>query len=156
MIKDLCFEIIQTCPNNCLFCSSCSSLDKLKMIDIEVFKKVIDHLVKKGGIEEISLSGGEPLLHPYIFEMIKYCKEKGLKVYDQFGTIGDLSKDNPRFGLHEFKKKFGGDYIEFLGEFDYVTNKLMYFIFTKLVPFYRKMIRNKSKKEIENEVKNTK
>ena len=89
-------------------------------------------------------------------EHIKYCKEKGLKVYDQFGTIGDLSKDNPRFGLHEFKKKFGGDYIEFLGEFDYVTNKLMYFIFTKLVPFYRKMIRNKSKKEIENEVKNTK
>ena len=89
-------------------------------------------------------------------EHIKYCKEKSLKVYDQFGTIGDLSKDNPRFGLHEFKKKFGGDYIEFLGEFDYVTNKLMYFIFTKLVPFYRKMIRNKSKKEIENEVKNTK
>ena len=89
-------------------------------------------------------------------EHIKYCKEKGLKVYDQFGTIGDLSKDNPRFGLHEFKKKFGGDYIEFLGEFDYVTNRLMYFIFTKLVPFYRKRIRNKSKKEIENEVKNTK
>ncbi len=86
-------------------------------------------------------------------EHIKYCKEKGLKIYDQFGTIGDLSKDNPRLGLHEFKKKFGGNYIEFLGEFDYITNKLMYLIFTKLVPFYRKMIRNKSKKEIENEVK---
>lgn len=89
-------------------------------------------------------------------EHIKYCKEKGLKIYDQFGTIGDLSKDNPRLGLHEFKKKFGGDYIEFLGEFDYVTNKLMYLIFTKLVPFYRKRIRNKSKKELKNEVKKTK
>lgn len=89
-------------------------------------------------------------------EHIKYCKEKGLKIYDQFGTIGDLSKDNPRFGLHEFKKKFGGDYIEFLGEFDYITNKPMYFIFTKLVPFYRKVIRNKSKKEIKNEVKKIK
>ena len=89
-------------------------------------------------------------------EHIKYCKEKGLKVYDQFGTIGDLSKSNPRFGLHEFKKKFGGNYIEFLGEFDYVTNKSMYFIFTKLVPVYRRIIRNKSKKEIENEIKKTK
>ena len=89
-------------------------------------------------------------------EHIKYCKEKGLKVYDQFGTIGDLSKSNPRFGLHEFKKKFGGNYIEFLGEFDYVTNKPMYLIFTKLVPFYRRMIRNKSKKEIENEIKKNK
>ncbi len=87
-------------------------------------------------------------------EHIKYCKEKGIKMYDQFGTIGDLNKENPRYGLHEFKKKFGGDYIEFLGEFDYVTNKPMYFIFTKLVPFYRKIIRNRSKKEIENEVKN--
>ena len=87
-------------------------------------------------------------------EHIKYCKEKGIKMYDQFGTIGDLNKENPRYGLHEFKKKFGGDYIEFLGEFDYVTNKPMYFIFMKLVPFYRKIIRNRSKKEIENEVKN--
>ena len=49
------------------------------------------------------------------FEHIKYCKEKGIKIYDQFGTIGDLREDNPRLGLHEFKKKFGGDYIEFIG-----------------------------------------
>lgn len=93
--------------------------------------------------------------HTY-YEHLKYCKEKNLDIYDQFGTIGDLSKDNPRMGLHEFKKKFGGDYIEFLGEFDYVTNKLMYFAFTKLVPFYRNMIKRKSKKELKDEVSRTK
>ncbi|MBQ6323944.1 MAG: peptidoglycan bridge formation glycyltransferase FemA/FemB family protein [Bacilli bacterium] len=86
------------------------------------------------------------------YEHLKYCKEKGIKIYDQFGTIGDLSKDNPRLGLHEFKKKFGGDYVEFIGEWDYVTNKLMYFVFTKLVPIYRKIIRNRSKKELQNEI----
>ena len=86
------------------------------------------------------------------FEHIKYCKEKGIKIYDQFGTIGDLSKSNPRLGLHEFKKKFGGDYIEFIGEWDYIINPIMYFVFTKLVPIYRKMIRNKSKKELKNEL----
>ncbi len=90
------------------------------------------------------------------FEHIKYCKEKGIKVYDQFGTIGDLKTDNPRLGLHEFKKKFGGDYIEFMGEWDYVTNKLMYFIFTKLVPFYRNAVKKKSKKELKNEVREDK
>lgn len=90
------------------------------------------------------------------YEHIKYCKEKGIKIYDQFGTIGDLSSDNPRIGLHEFKKKFGGDYIEFLGEWDYITNPIMYFVFTKLVPFYRNLIRKKSKKEIDHEVSNTK
>ena len=86
-------------------------------------------------------------------EHIRYCKEKGIKIYDQFGTIGDLSKDNPRLGLHEFKKKFGGDYVEFIGEWDYVTNHFMYFIFTKLVPIYRKLIRKRSKKELKNEIR---
>lgn len=90
------------------------------------------------------------------YEHLKYCKEKGLKIYDQFGTIGDLRNDNPRIGLHEFKKKFGGDYVEFLGEFDYITNRLMYFIFTKLVPIYRNLIRKKSKKELKNEVNRNK
>lgn len=90
------------------------------------------------------------------FEHIKYAYEHGVKIYDQFGTIGDLRKDNPRMGLHEFKKKFGGDYVEFLGEFDYITNHFMYFVFTKLVPFYRKLVRKRSKKEINNEVNRNK
>ena len=90
------------------------------------------------------------------YEHLKYCKDKGIKIYDQFGTIGDLKEDNPVIGLHEFKKKFGGDYIEFLGEFDYVINPIMYFAFTKLVPLYRKLVKKKSKKELENEVREIK
>ena len=86
------------------------------------------------------------------YEHIKYAKEKGLKIYDQFGTIGDLSENNPRLGLHEFKKKFGGDYVEFIGEWDYITKPFMYFAFTKIVPLYRKIIRNKSKKELKHEI----
>lgn len=93
--------------------------------------------------------------HTY-YEHIKYCKERGLKIYDQFGTIGDLSKDNPRLGLHEFKKKFGGDYVEFIGEFDYVVNHIMYIVFTKLVPFYRNIVKKKAKKEAYHEASRNK
>ena len=75
-------------------------------------------------------------------------------MYDQFGTIGDLSKDNPILSLHEFKKKFGGDYVEFLGEWDYILNKPMYFIFTKLVPTYRKIIKKRSKNKLKKELEN--
>ena len=89
--------------------------------------------------------------HTY-YEHLKFCKDRGLKIYDQFGTIGDLSKDNPRLGLHEFKKKFGGDYIEFMGEFDYVVKPIYYFAFTKLVPIYRNMIKKRKKKELKVEV----
>ena len=90
--------------------------------------------------------------HTY-YEHLKFCKDRGLKIYDQFGTIGDLSKDNPRLGLHEFKKKFGGDYVEFMGEFDYVVKPLYYFAFTKLVPIYRNMIKKRKKKELNDEIK---
>ena len=79
------------------------------------------------------------------YEHLKNCHDNGIKIYDQFGTIGDLSKDNPRMGLHEFKKKFGGDYVEFIGEFDLITNKFMYFVFNKLVPIYRGIIRRRAK-----------
>ena len=89
--------------------------------------------------------------HTY-YEHLKFCKDRGLKIYDQFGTIGDLSKDNPRLGLHEFKRKFGGDYVEFMGEFDYVVKQLYYFAFTKLVPIYRNMIKKRKKKELKDEI----
>ena len=51
MVKDLCFEIIEKCPNQCRFCSSNSSINKQKIISYEDFKRVIDYFVKKGGIE---------------------------------------------------------------------------------------------------------
>lgn len=78
------------------------------------------------------------------YEHIKYYHSK-VKVYDQFGTIGDINKDNPLVGLHDFKKKFGGDYVEFIGEFDIILKPFYYFCFTKLVPLYRNLIKNIAK-----------
>lgn len=84
-------------------------------------------------------------------EHIKYYHNKNIKIYDQFGTIGDLRNDNPLIGLHEFKKKFGGNYVEFTGEYDYIIKPFMYFVFTKLVPIYRNVIKNLAKKKREKE-----
>ena len=78
------------------------------------------------------------------YEHIKYYHDR-VKVYDQFGTVGDLNKDNPLIGLHEFKKKFGGDYVEFIGEFDIILKPFYYFCFTKLVPLYRNIIKSIAK-----------
>ena len=144
-------------------------LDKVKS-DISKYEKYYEDygkevtlnahmIIEYGNKAWVIYAGNENILtetcsnYRVYFEHLKYCKERNLKIYDQFGTIGDLRKDNPRMGLHEFKKKFGGDYVEFLGEFDYVTNHFMYFVFTKLVPIYRKIIRNKSRKELHNDIK---
>ena len=83
------------------------------------------------------------------YNHIKYYYDKGIEIYDQFGTVGKLESNDPLTGLHEFKKKFGGDYVEFVGEFDLITNKTMYFLFKKLIPFYRNIqIKKNMKKSV--------
>ncbi len=72
---------------------------------------------------------------------IQNAHQKKKEIFDEFGTIGDVHTKKSVIGLHEFKKKFGGEYIEFIGEFDYITNPLMYFVFIKLVPLYRKPLK---------------
>jgi len=72
---------------------------------------------------------------------IKNAKDRNKEVFDEFGTVGDPKTKKSIGGLHEFKKKFGGEYTEFIGEFDFITNKFMYFVFIKLVPLYRKPLK---------------
>lgn len=79
MVKDLCFEVIEKCLNNCIYCSSNSNCNKTQIIEFEAFKRVIDYFISTGGIEELSLSGGEPFLHPDIFKMVEYSKTKGIR-----------------------------------------------------------------------------
>lgn len=75
------------------------------------------------------------------FNIIKDAHNEGFKLIDFFGTSGEANPDksNPIFGIHSFKKRFGGEYTEFIGEFDLITNKLVYFIYKKLLPIYRRI-----------------
>ena len=41
------------------------------------------YFIKQGGIEELSISGGEPFLHPDLFEMVKFCKDNGISISDE-------------------------------------------------------------------------
>lgn len=50
------------------------------------------------------------------FEMIKWAVEKGAEIYDFRGVSGDISEDNPLYGLYRFKKGFNGEFTEFIGE----------------------------------------
>lgn len=65
------------------------------------------------------------------WNMIQWAVETGSRVYDFRGVSGDLSEDNPHYGLYRFKKGFGGEFTEFMGEYDYVLNRLSYFIAEK-------------------------
>ena len=82
------------------------------------------------------------LLYYYI---IKDAYDNGYKVIDFFGTSGEAnpSKDSPIYGIHNFKKRLGGEYTEFIGEFDLVCKPLLYKAFNILIPLRRKLQRRK-------------
>lgn len=74
------------------------------------------------------------------------AKEAGYEVYDFFGISGKTDESDPLYGLYRFKKGFGGEFTEFIGEFDYVISPLGYWIWTKLLPEFKKFkkkLRNK-------------
>jgi len=52
------------------------------------------------------------------WSMIQWSLETGCRIYDFRGVSGDLSEDNPLYGLYRFKKGFNGDFCEFVGEFN--------------------------------------
>ena len=76
MLKEISFEIIRRCPNNCLHCSSYSTDKCTEIIPVELFKKVVKG-AKRLGAQTISFSGGEPFLHPDIVEMIDFVHSLG-------------------------------------------------------------------------------
>ncbi len=81
------------------------------------------------------------------FTIMKDAYDNGYKVMDCFGTCGipNPDKTNPIYGIHSFKKRLGGEYTEFIGEFDLVVKPFMYFMFTKLIPIYRKLVKMRTK-----------
>lgn len=61
------------------------------------------------------------------WKMIEWGLESGCNVYDFGGISGNLEDEsNPLYGLYRFKRGFNGYVEQFVGEFDYVINPLVY------------------------------
>ena len=92
-----------------------------------------------GGNNSILMSLNANYLLYYTIMQDAY--KDGYKCLDCFGTCGiaNPDKSNPIYGIHSFKKRLGGEYTEFIGEFDLITNKIMYSIYKTLIPLYRKI-----------------
>ncbi len=59
------------------------------------------------------------------YEMIKWAVEKNCRVYDFRGVSGDISEDNPLYGLYRFKKGFNGEFTEFIGEMSMIYRPML-------------------------------
>ncbi len=55
------------------------------------------------------------------------------------GTLGSLEPTDNFVGISDFKKSFGTDYYEFIGEYILVGNRFKYFLYSKLMPKAKKV-----------------
>ena len=73
------------------------------------------------------------------WEIIKWCKSNKYLIYDFQGVPENPTKDNPLWGIYLFKRGFGGRLVTLSGEYDYVLNKAIYFIWKKIELIYPKL-----------------
>lgn len=77
----LILEPVSICNLRCPFCHQVDekftkNKSMMGMMDVELFKKIIDESSQKGTKAITLTSRGEPTLHPKLGEMLLYCKDK--------------------------------------------------------------------------------
>jgi len=130
--------------------------------EIEMLKNKHGEVITLGGVlflvyghEVLALVGGSykefmeyQSAYTVYYEMIKYTVEKGYAQYNFYGITGDFSENNPLYGLYGFKKDFGGEVVELMGEFDLVISKPLYYLYKVAFGLYHslKNLKNKLRK----------
>lgn len=72
------------------------------------------------------------------YEFIKDAYENEYEYADLFGVVGDpKTKYKNLAGIFEYKRKIGGDLIEFIGEFDLINKPIWYKVLPILLKIYR-------------------
>ncbi len=74
-------EITQRCNLSCPTCFADSSPERNEFLSLEEFEILIDGLLAngKGDADVLQLSGGEPTIHPQLFEIMDACLERGFR-----------------------------------------------------------------------------
>ncbi len=65
-------------------------------------------------------------------EYLNYYKNQGFHYFKQLSPIEQTLE------INDFKKEFGGKLIEYIGDYDLITNSFMYIIERKILPIFRK------------------
>ena len=78
-LEELYIEILDKCNLKCKHCSTESCQEKNTFMKIDTFKIIIQQC-KKLGLKKVFISGGEPLLHPELINMLEYAKKEKINI----------------------------------------------------------------------------
>lgn len=86
------FPIVSSCPFSCIYCGQGgeNTISPVSTINLETLMEIAVYL-KRAGVKKIRLTGGEPLTHPQIGDIIRFLSEAGF--YVLINTNGLLVED---------------------------------------------------------------
>ncbi|HYF84275.1 MAG TPA: radical SAM protein [Clostridia bacterium] len=105
--------VTTACNMQCLFCGAWKQDNPNQFIELDKVFSILD-AGKDYGFKYTTLSGGEPLMHPNILEIIDYANNKGfwinittngLLIDDKFLSSIKGKKVNIRVSFHSLKKE---------------------------------------------------
>lgn len=79
-MKSMYLAMGYNCNHHCFFCPCGKEQSRVKAAPTEALIESIDAGIKTNGIGHITLSGGEPTLHPGFHDVLAYCVARGLQV----------------------------------------------------------------------------
>ena len=89
-----------------------------------------------GSYKEFMGYGAQFLLQD---KMIKEAISQKYKKLNFYGIDGIFSKNSKNYGLFDFKRGFGAEVVELVGEFDLVSNKFIYYLYRIMFYIYKKI-----------------
>ncbi|HRQ88652.1 MAG TPA: radical SAM protein [Bacteroidia bacterium] len=116
-------EIVDSCNLACPTCFADSPVgagDRVAAVPLSELQDRIDGVIRrKGKIEILQLSGGEPTLHPQFFELLRWCREhpgidyvlvnsNGLRLARD-GAFGERLREEVEYGRFQFYLQYDGD-----------------------------------------------
>lgn len=84
------------------------------------------------------------------YQVIKDALAEGYTYVDFFGAEGEINPDSSLYGITLFKMRFGGDYDEFIGEFDFILKPVSNKLIMSLIKARRKYYIKKAERKNEN------
>lgn len=107
--------------------------EKIRKEDGNVVQLSCGMFILSGNREIIYLIAGNAEKYLFLdaqyliqWKIIEYAKKHGYKRYNFYGISGKFDKNDPTYGMYEFKKGFGGYVIELIGGFEMPVSSTYY------------------------------
>jgi lipid II:glycine glycyltransferase (peptidoglycan interpeptide bridge formation enzyme) len=86
------------------------------------------------------------------WEAMKQAKARGCRIYDLWGAPDDFNTQDSMWGVYRFKEGLGGQVIRTAGAWDYPARRILYPLYTRLLPAILSWMRRRGKERTRREV----